>query len=57
MQHKVKWTVTDKKLHPELQAKRCADPNSGPCPCYNIGDEFLKATVENCQAYTVRKLE
>ena len=41
MQHKVKLTVIDKKLYPELQAKYCADPNSGMCPCYNVGDEFV----------------
>ena len=39
MQHKVKLTVIDKKLYPELQEKYCADPNSGMCPCYNVGDE------------------
>lgn len=41
MQHKVKVTVIDKKLYPELQAQFCAEPNSGMCPCYNIGDEFI----------------
>lgn len=41
MQHKVKVTVIDKKLFPELQAEYCSDPNSGMCPCYNIGDEFI----------------
>lgn len=41
MQHKVKVTVIDKKLYPELQSQYCADPNSGMCPCYNIGDEFI----------------
>lgn len=41
MQHKVKLTVIDKKLYPELQEKYCADPNSGMCPCYNVGDEFI----------------
>ena len=41
MQHKVKVTVIDKKLFPELQTKYCADPNSGMCPCYNVGDEFI----------------
>lgn len=41
MQHKVKLTVLDKKVYPELQAQYCADPNSGVCPCYNIGDEFI----------------
>lgn len=41
MQHKVKVTVIDKKLYPELQSQYCADPNSGMCPCYNVGDEFI----------------
>lgn len=41
MQHKVKVTVIDKKLYPELQAQFCADPNAGACPCYNVGDEFI----------------
>lgn len=41
MQHKVKLTVIDKKLYPELQAQYCADPDSGACPCYNVGDEFI----------------
>lgn len=40
MKHKVKVTVLDKKLYPELQQQYCADPNSGACPCYNVGDEF-----------------
>lgn len=31
----------DKKLYPELQHKFCTVPNSGACPCYNIGDEFI----------------
>ena len=41
MKHKVKLTVIDKKLFPELQQQYCADPNSGVCPCYNVGDEFI----------------
>ena len=41
MKHQVKVTVLDKKLYPVLQAQYCADPNSGACPCYNIGDEFI----------------
>lgn len=41
MQYKVKLTVIDKKLYPELQAQYCADPHSGACPCYNVGDEFV----------------
>lgn len=41
MQHKVKLTVIDKKLYPELQKQYCTDPNVGACPCYNVGDEFV----------------
>ncbi len=41
MKHKVKVTVIDKKIYPELQQKYCADPKAGMCPCYNIGDEFF----------------
>lgn len=41
MKHKVKVTVIDKKLYSELQEKYCADPKSGMCPCYNVGDEFI----------------
>ena len=41
MKHKVKLTVIDKKLYPELQKEYCADPNAGECPCYNVGDEFI----------------
>ena len=41
MNHKVKVTVIDKKLYPELQQQYCIDPDAGMCPCYNIGDEFL----------------
>ena len=41
MQHKVKLTVIDKKVYPELQEQYCADPEAGPCPCYNVGDEFV----------------
>ena len=41
MEHRVKVTVLDKKLYPELQAQYCAVPDSGKCPCYNVGDEFM----------------
>ena len=43
MQHKVRLTVIDKKVYPELQAAYCADPNAGPGPCYQVGDTFLFA--------------
>lgn len=41
MEHRVKVTVLDKKLFSELQAQYCAVPDSGKCPCYNVGDEFM----------------
>lgn len=41
MRHICKVTVIDKKLFPELQQKYCAKPDSGKCPCYNVGDEFI----------------
>lgn len=41
MKHKVKVTVLDKKLYPELQQQYCTDPVSGVCHCYNVGDEFI----------------
>ena len=41
MKHKVKVTILDKKCYPELQRQYCKAPNAGPCPCYNIGDEFI----------------
>ena len=41
MEHRVKVTVLDKKLFPELQAQYCANPNSGKCACYHVGDEFI----------------
>lgn len=40
MKHKVKLTVIDKKLYPELQSEHCLNLQSGACPCYNVGDEF-----------------
>lgn len=41
MNHRVKVTVIDKKLYPELQREYCADPGAGACPCYNVGDTFI----------------
>lgn len=41
MQHKCKVTVIDKKVYPELQRQYCMEKDSGPCPCYNVGDEFI----------------
>ena len=41
MLHKVKVTVIDKKCYVDLQEQYCHDPQSGPCPCYQVGDEFI----------------
>lgn len=41
MKRKVIVTVIDKKLYPDLQRLYCANPDSGPCPCYNVGDVFV----------------
>lgn len=41
MKHKVKVTVIDKKLYPELQEQYCANPQVGACSCYHVGDEFI----------------
>lgn len=43
MQHKCKVTVIDKKCFDEYQSEYLADPKSGACPFYNIGDEFIFA--------------
>ena len=37
MEHRVKVTVLDKKLFPELQAQYCAVLDSEKCPCCNDG--------------------
>lgn len=41
MQHKCKVTVIDKKCFQDYQEQYLADPSSGPCPFYQVGDEFL----------------
>ena len=41
MQHKVKVTVIDKKCFKNYQEEYLADKKSGPCPFYNVGDEFI----------------
>ena len=38
---KCKVTVIDKKCYPELQEKYLADPKSGVCPVFEVGQEFL----------------
>ena len=41
MQYKCKMTIIDKKVFPDLQEKYLADPNSGACPFYQVGAEYL----------------
>ena len=41
MQHKCKVTVIVQKCYADLQEKFLAEPTSGPCPCYEVGDEFI----------------
>jgi len=41
MKHKVKVTVLDTKVYPELLQEYCAYPTAGPCECFNPGDEFI----------------
>ena len=41
MQYKCKVTVIDKKCFPDLQKEYLADPESGACPFYQVGDEFI----------------
>lgn len=38
MQHKCRVEVIDKKLFPDYQKAYLADPDSGVCPFYKIGD-------------------
>jgi len=41
MEYKCKITVLETKVFPELQQKYLADPKSGPCPCFKVGQEFI----------------
>ena len=41
MQYKCKVTVIDKKCFTDLQERYLADPKSGACTFYNVGDEFI----------------
>ena len=52
MQHECKITVIDKKCFTDYQEKYLADPKSGPCPFFNVGDEFiLKRTPQQDDFY------
>ena len=41
MKRMCKVTVIDKKCFGDLQEKYLADPASGPCPCFEVGQEFV----------------
>lgn len=41
MQYKCKVTVIDKKCFTDYQKEYLADPQSGACPFYQVGDEFI----------------
>lgn len=41
MQHKCRVEVIDKKLFRDYQEKYLADPESGVCPFYEIGQVFV----------------
>ena len=41
MQHQCKVTVLETTCSKVLQEEYLADPQSGPCPCFKTGDEFL----------------
>ena len=41
MKHQCLVEVVDKKCYSELQTEYLANPHSGPCPCFEIGQTFL----------------
>lgn len=41
MKYKCKVTVLDTKCFKDYQEKYLADPQSGKCPCYHKGDEYI----------------
>lgn len=41
MTHKVKVTVIRKEVYPDLQKEYLANPDSGACPYFEVGQEFL----------------
>ena len=46
MQHECKITVIDKKCFTDYQEQYLADPKSGPCPFFNVGDEFILSIMK-----------
>ena len=52
MQYECKITVLDTKVFPELQEKYLANPKSGKCPFFSVGDTFvLKRTAQQDDFY------
>ncbi len=41
LRHECKITVIDKKCFTDYQEQYLADPKSGSCPFFNVGDAFL----------------
>ena len=41
MKHKCKITVIKKECYEDLQARYLANPGSGPCPMFEVGQEFI----------------
>ena len=41
MRHKVKITVIQKECYADLQSQYLANPNSGPCPMFEVGQQFI----------------
>lgn len=41
MKNTCKVTIIRKLVYPELQEAYLADPESGACPCFEVGQEFL----------------
>ena len=52
MLHECRITVLEKKCFADYQERYLADPNSGPCPFFNVGDTFLlKRTIKTPKMY------
>ena len=56
MQYKCKVTVLKTKVFPDFQEKYLANPQSGPCPCFEAGQVFIfERTPENDSFYRLGK--
>ena len=52
MQYECRITVLETKVFSDLQEKYLAEPKSGKCPFFNVGDTFvLKRTAEQDDFY------